>query len=45
MSQTRRTLLIIAAVVACAFIAAAVIGCAQYEPPGRDLWRGMVVTR
>jgi uncharacterized integral membrane protein len=41
MSKTRRTLIIIAAVVAGALIAASVIGCAHYEPPGRDLWRAL----
>jgi hypothetical protein len=41
MPKTRRTLLIIAVVVAGAFIAASVIGCAHYEPPGRDLWRAL----
>jgi len=41
MPKTRRALLIIAVVVAGAFIAASVIGCAHYEPPGRDLWRAL----
>ncbi len=41
MSKTRRALLIIAIVIAGALIAASVIGCAHYEPPGRDLWRAL----
>jgi hypothetical protein len=41
MSKTYRALLIIATVVALASIAATLIGCAHYEPPGRDLWRAL----
>lgn len=40
-SKGRRPLLIIAAIVAGAFIAVSIIGCAHYEAPGRDLWRAL----
>jgi hypothetical protein len=41
MSKTYRVLLIIATVVALASIAASLLGCQTYEPPGRDLWRAL----
>lgn len=39
MSNSYRALLILAVIVAGAAFAATIIGCAQYQPPGRDLWR------